>query len=129
MLCCKCRQLHPQLLVRLGQKPVLLLAERVANGGRRRTNHHETPAVLHKVFNEKEEMQWHGTETEKHVCRVQGGTEKGPFPKDKLQAKCLPFPIPIYPVAMPAHQEQALTPAHALRQQEVQQSRRERALS
>ena len=85
--------------------------------------------MLHKVFNEKEEMQWHRRETKKHVCRVQGGTENGPFPKDKLHTKRLPFPILLYLVTIPAHQEQSLTPAPSPRRQEVQQSRRERVLS
>ena len=56
-------------------------------------------------------MQWHRRETKKHVCRVQGGTENGPFPKDKLHTKRLPFPILLYLVTIPAHQEQSLTPA------------------
>ena len=85
--------------------------------------------MLHKVFNEKEEMQWHRTETKKHSGRVQGGTENGPFPKDKLHTQRLPFPILLYLVAIPAHQHQSLTPAPSRRQQEVQQSGRERALS
>ena len=79
--------------------------------------------MLHKVFNEKEEMQWHRTETKKHGGRVQGGTENGPFPKDKLHTQRLPFPILLYLVAIPAHQHQSLTPAPSPRQQEVQQSR------
>ena len=70
--------------------------------------------MLHKVFNEKEEMQWHRRETKKHICRVQGGTENGPFPKDKLHTKRLPFPILLYLVTIPAQQEQSLTPAPSL---------------
>lgn len=72
-------------------------------------------------------MQWH--RREKHACRVQGGTENGPFPKEKLHTKHWPFPILLSLVAIPAHQEQSLTPAPSPHQQEVHQSRRERALS
>lgn len=69
-----------------------LLAQQAVKRGRRR-NHHESPAMLHIVFNQKEQMQGHRTETKKDICRVQGGTENGPFPRDKLHTKRFPFPF------------------------------------
>ena len=44
-------------------------------------------------------------------------------------SQVLPFPIQLYLLAIPAHQEQSQTPTPSPHQQEVQQSRRERALS
>ena len=52
--------------------------------------------MLHKVFNGKEQMQWHRTETKKHVCRVQGGAEN--FPRtNSTQSACL-FPFSSTPL-------------------------------
>lgn len=81
----------------------------------------------HKVFNEKEQRQRAGSK--KHLFRPEGGTGDGPFPRDKLHATSLPFPVLLQPGAILAHPEQSLTPAPSPHQQQVQQSRAEGALS